>query len=410
MLNKSLFELAVNSPFIGITDDEVLMYAEEVKGDYLETAYEGELCPPALISIMEYALYNLDGLDITEDNDYFDTLRALGSDDFQVTLEELYALVPELREQGIADRYEGYQYFNDLMDCVDIFHMNLTTGEENYLFVYHSGGSYGAMYVVLKQLVDGELVEIGDFMTQNNGYGRVIAYEEEYYYVFLQYNYNLKNYDGVRIHKLGEYADRDNILIRYVPDRYFWKNVYRSRKSGELEIARYVDSIKAVVAAAPYIEAGDVTGVSDFSGDEQQEKELKFSDGHGADYYKIDFANIGTPVYFYRFSFEPSNYRTAWQLRARFYMYDTQEELAIELEKMALTELSLPLEIKLMQLWFKELEGKVFTFRMYHIFNYNYLLNVSLVEGDTVTQVRNDMISPQRHFVLTEGEVFGQYG
>ena len=54
-------------------------------------------------------------------------------------------------------------------------------------------------------------------------------------------------------------------------------------------------------------------------------------------------------------------------------------------------------------MWFKKIDGKVFTFRIYHVSDYNYVLNTVLVEGNHVMQVRNDIFSPQRKFVITEG-------
>lgn len=60
----------------------------------------------------------------------------------------------------------------------------------------------------------------------------------------------------------------------------------------------------------------------------------------------------------------------------------------------------------LVQMWFKKIEGKVYTLCLYHTFDYNYVLSTYLLEGDSVEQVRTDIISPQRQFFLTEGEVF----
>ena len=54
-----------------------------------------------------------------------------------------------------------------------------------------------------------------------------------------------------------------------------------------------------------------------------------------------------------------------------------------------------PTNIELVQIWFKKIANKVFTFRIYHISDYNYMLDVSLIEGNNVIQIRNDIISPQ---------------
>ena len=61
-------------------------------------------------------------------------------------------------------------------------------------------------------------------------------------------------------------------------------------------------------------------------------------------------------------------------------------------------------KVKLVQMWFKEMEGKVYTFCLYHVSDYNYMLNVVRLEGNEVNRIRTDILSPRRHFVLTEGE------
>lgn len=61
-------------------------------------------------------------------------------------------------------------------------------------------------------------------------------------------------------------------------------------------------------------------------------------------------------------------------------------------------------EISLVQMWFKKIEGKVYTCCLYHVSDYNYVLNIFLLEGDKIIRVRTDMICPQRQFILMEGE------
>ena len=56
-------------------------------------------------------------------------------------------------------------------------------------------------------------------------------------------------------------------------------------------------------------------------------------------------------------------------------------------------------------MWFEEIGGKVLTFQIYHYTDYSYMLHVLLVEGDKVTQVRTDIFSPERSFIVTEGEI-----
>ncbi len=83
-------------------------------------------------------------------------------------------------------------------------------------------------------------------------------------------------------------------------------------------------------------------------------------------------------------------------LISEFYIRDSQKDSFIELEKLRLDQ-ETSRELKLIQLWFKEIGGKIFTFRIYHISSYNYVLDVSLIEGDNVTRVRTDLLLAQKN-------------
>lgn len=106
-----------------------------------------------------------------------------------------------------------------------------------------------------------------------------------------------------------------------------------------------------------------------------------------------------------------------WFLRARFYVADpeagvveTMEDLE-ELENLRIENYEPPKSAMfLVQLWFKEIEGRVVTFRLYHVSDYNYLLNVILLEGSHITQIKTAVCSPHRTFVLLQGQEFTTEG
>ena len=58
----------------------------------------------------------------------------------------------------------------------------------------------------------------------------------------------------------------------------------------------------------------------------------------------------------------------------------------------------------LVQLWFKEIEGKIYTFRLLLNNGYNYVLNVSLIEGIGITQVQSYIIVPKKEFQIQSVE------
>ena len=127
-----------------------------------------------------------------------------------------------------------------------------------------------------------------------------------------------------------------------------------------------------------------------------------------ADYYQIDFANIGVPVYMRKHSRFPQHFPCF--VRAEFYLCDEERDEVLKLENMGLgVDSSYPfgLGLEIQQIWFKEISGQVLTFCVYYLSDYNYVLDVILVNGDKITRVRSDVFVPdQSRFVLTEGRIF----
>ena len=287
-----------------------------------------------------------------------------------------------------------------------MFHFHITPEQDNYLLAIDSGGSAGHAVIQVAELKNGEFRIMSEFETQNPGYGRVIQYEEQFYYVFLPYNYNLKNYDGVALYKLGNDTVQENILIKYLPYSYMWKNIYNTAEGIGLE--HYIESIKEEMTSDTYLENGRAGDIAVYYGDERavdillpENDETNRSDTC----YQIDFMNIGIPIYIRKSNFIPSNYNSTWHLKSSFYLRSPKNGSIKTLENMEINHyLPNPLQPELVQMWFKEIEGKVYTFCLYHVSDYNYMLNVVRLEGNEVNRIRTDILSPRRHFVLTEGE------
>ncbi|MDE7434805.1 MAG: hypothetical protein K2N01_03130 [Lachnospiraceae bacterium] len=359
-----------------------------------ELPYEGEMFPPELIAQMEKALYSICGFDsmnIPDDNEYFDLLKELGSETYEMSVEAAKEVFPNLEEH----RY-----------CAGAFHFKSDEGKEYYLFCYESNGSYGQYFVYLDEYINGETISRAAFDTQNHGFGKVISYENEFYYVFLQYNYNLKFYDGIRLHKLGSNADTENILIRYVPEEFEWRNLEQNSDVSSEELDDYVEEVKESIVSGQYLEVGEVGSFFNiYEGDETDAPEFPLTEKY-KQYEKVDFANMGIPVYFRATIYEPSVSGICMHLQSDFFLYDLANEEVLELENLRIDDGVWPHENELVQLWYKEIEGKIYTFQMFHLSNYNYMLRVVLVEGDQVTQIRREILLPKKGFKLTEGEEF----
>lgn len=428
MLNQDLFNAdSVNWAYDMIAEG-CYNFSEEVKGEFEPNTDCGDF-PKELVIRLEGELYRSIEHRMEEKRNwddiyaisYFEVLREYGCEEFALDLDDMYRLFPELEEYGetFDSEYQAYRYISGSENCLEMFYFHMTPGEENYLFAVSSGGSNGAVTVELTKRTEDGFIPISSFETQGSGYGRVIECEGDFYYACLEKNYNLSVVDGIRIHRLGENARSENLLIRYLPDQYFWKDI--SRTGGGMgrdfhsTLDTYMESLKEEITSDRYMEQGGYReGPDVFYGDETEITAL--SDMYDQ-YYEIDFANIGVPVYMRKSNFISSGSGNEWFLRARFYVADPEEETVEniedleELENLRIENYEPPKSAMcLVQLWFKEIEGQVVTFRLYHVSDYNYLLNVILIEESHITQIKTAVCSPHRTFVLLQGQEFTTMG
>lgn len=416
ILNRSIFDNSMIPWYNEETKQEIENYAESVKGDLVPVWEEDGIFPQGLVMEMEEVIYRSLNNDMNkiqweeiEQSVYYETMRELGMEKWNPDLEEMKILFPELNYAGLErdSVYKAYREACGNEYCYDLFHIP-TPERDQYVLAIDSGGTAGICYIYLMELIDGEFVPISEFETQNAGYGVVIQYEGVFYYIYLPNNYQLKIYDGIRIYKIGEDMEYENLLIKYLPYEYVWKNLYNTSEGAKWK--EYLESIREEITSDKYLENGtDESGCSVYFGDEEKvenfivpENERRY---YSNEYHKIDFANIGIPVYMRKSNFYSSNTYTTWFLKCLFYLRDPMEDSIVELENMEIYPSAPPCDkVKLVQMWFKEMEGKVYTFCLYHVSDYNYMLNVVRLEGNEVNRIRTDILSPRRHFVLTEGE------
>ena len=413
LLNKNLLDLEYEGArdMVIPSREEIIQYGLEVKGEFIPTAHEEGIFPYELILKVEQSIYQslnehigkymfTDGVD--ENNPYEQLKRELGGEKFALDLDRVYELFPELRsqEQEIEDEFDAYKLITGKEDCYGIFHIPRELGEDYYLIAIKNGGSNGAVTIQLAYRGEDGFETISKFENPNAGFGSVIEYEGEVYYIYLHRNYNMKNFDGFVLHKLGERAKEETLNICYWPKKYVWKNYYRLETNKELE--DYIEGIKEEITSDEYLENGSAEDISVYFGKESHDPDFPLTD-RWERYRKIDLANIGIPVHMRKSNFIPSNYWNSWHLKTRFFIEDPINENIRELDKMRIEESSFG---GLVQMWFEEIGGKVLTFQIYHYTDYSYMLHVLLVEGDKVTQVRTDIFSPERSFIVTEGEIF----
>lgn len=420
-LNCRETELPINKNYVG--ELTALWYTRKAKNEMYDNAasmnqtpqmilYENECFPEELVSSMEKLVcqplereFNKawsTNKDYTfEDTSYAIEMNRFGAEDIKLSVEEIRDFYPQLLKKcdGMdlenCNIYDVYQAIGGDY-CEGIFCYKDGSGEDMFVLVMDSGGSFGIREIYQARLrEDGSFEIFNDFQTKNAGYGRVIRYGDSYYYVFVEYNYNLKIYDRIRLHRLGEAPREECLVIKYVPESYLWRNIFDVYEGNELE--EYIKSIQDEIVSERYLDIGMDRDIAVYNGDEDNDEEEMCA---------IDFTNTGVLIYMDKSSFIPSNDSFAWSLRCDFYVYDESGENLSELEK-AKVDVTVQ-EPRLVQMWFKQIGDKVYSFFLYHVEDYNYILQTALIEGVDIKLIRSDVLVPQRHFVISED--IWQYG
>lgn len=394
-----------------IADIEEILCLGNKAPEYEEVfiEYQKETFPSELISCLEQLLYELCNSDGTCANSelFASRLKQFCIIEPEVSLEEMIVLFPELglQEQSFLDKYEAYAYVSGSENCLAIFHYMSEEGKNHFLFCFDSGGSYGMNNLCLTQYSEGSFLTIANFDTQNNGYGTVINFQGDYYYVLMQYNYNLKIYDSIRVYRLGSDIEQNNVCISYKPQSFEWKEITQNEHNTSFK--NYIDNVQKELVIGNYLETGDNTQEIELMQGDEIEDQLSLSDG--TSYLSVDLMNMDIPVYFCKRIYLPSNYSTSMHLNVSFALYDNDKEEIYVLDELEYDLVSTNNEKQLIQIWFKELDGLVYMFQVFHLSEYNYLLNVACVQGNKVTHVYQELLFPQFGFEIQEGEIWGYY-
>ena len=110
-----------------------------------------------------------------------------------------------------------------------------------------------------------------------------------------------------------------------------------------------------------------------------------------------DVNNDGAPEYIDKHYWFPSNYTKLYLINSTYKFTDTRIVTIDTPFDQQIGQQSL----MLVQLWFKKFGNKNYTFRLFLVGGYNYLLNVSLVEDTNVTQIQSYIAVPQNKFIVS---------
>lgn len=349
---------------------------KKVQGDFVAVNYKHKDIPNSLIVLAEKALYD-DNIDLLN----------LGTSSFERSKYDLYDKL------GQYTWYENKEAFERYVAHIYQYKLDNST---YYISVADSGGTARFVEINIYKESDGELTVLDNWVSLDIN-ARVIKYNHALYFIESSYNYNSKYTDTIYIYRLGPEPIKDYVTIELQPNHFEWEEVFNNHQSYEKSISSYVDSIKSELMDKSPINDNIQVYLGDETDKYNEDKRLRLkSVGGDFDYYEIDFNNDCEPEYIEKRFVFPSNSMSLY-LTNNLYRFSDKRTILINGDFNRDSSM-------LIQLWFKEIEGKVFTFRLFLNDGYNYFLNVSLVENSNITQVQSYLIVPKKEFNITTQE------
>lgn len=382
--------------------------AEKWKEDFAPQTSKISGFPEKLEIELEEILYHSDAAEMEDpESPYQKWIQEMGGDEYLLDLEDLRTLFPKITEfrEEIQSAEEAcfcleFTYLDMPPNCHHVFHLSMKEGQDNYIFAWSA-----AKVRVRVTERSGDtfkcLSEVG--ATTDDEEGRVVRCGDEYYYISRYYTFNGKDCEGISLCRLTDDWEGEILSIRYLPETFVWEKIYTSDESPNVrkKMDVYIEQLKEILLQGNYLGIdGKFKGVDVYSGDEILHV------GHSSAAHPVDLANCDRPVYVWK-GHDPDR---ANSLQVRFYYVDYRTGDRVELENAGIDGYGGDNGMDLIQMWFKEIEGKVYTFRLYYVSGYSYMLNVSLLEKSNVKTVRTYLLSPEKAFIVEGGTFEERYG
>ena len=343
-------------------------FASELQGDFIALGHQDKNIPNDLIVLLQKTLFG----------EYVSS-SVWNSFNFEVSLDSFYD------QYGQDISYSSKKDFNKHVQNV----YQYSLGKQiYYLMVADSGGSARFVNISIYKSTDTGLIQ-WDNRTSLDFDAKVIKHNEELFYIELLYNYYSKYVDTAVICKLAEGGFGNSVIVELSPSKFEYKMIYSNHSSADQSITKYIDGIKNDLMAKSQINDTIEAYIGEETNDFDNNRLLRLkSVGGNKDYYEIDFNNDGIVEYLSKYHWFPSNY-TSLQLIPEMYQFEESRILAVEHNFFDPERL-------LIQAWFQEIEGKIYTFRLFLNDGYNYVLNVSLIDGNDVMQIQSYIIAPKK--------------
>lgn len=357
---------------------EESLLADTTKINETEAQVIGDIVPKELVLLAKKALF-------TRDWSSFDELAApLELTDHEKVYNTWFATATDYSWWDLDD-YKRY--------IRHIYQYNI--GETQFLLlVLDSGGSARFVEIECYRIEENGAKFIDAYTTLDMD-ARVVSYDGGFYVVDTCYNYNSKYDDTIYLIPLtSEGSSEQAIEVTLLPVDYIWTKGYQSNASSLKQINSYVESIQEeLMAASPVNNANDLTV---FTGCEESVtdpvKLQRLSDRH--DWVMVDYDNDGRLEYQSRHYWFPSNYTTLYLITEEYRL----EDITLNLQETWEPECPYRYphnEYTLIQRWYQEFDGQIYTFQLFLTEGYNYYMNVSLREKEQISWIASYYITPR---------------
>lgn len=355
---------------------------QQVQGEFMPAALPEEiaaesLVPEGLVLLAEKALF-------TRDWSSLDTLAApLELTDHEAVYKTWFA--------SMEKSWMDLDYFKQY-----ICHIYQYSIEETQflLLVADSGGSARFADISCYRIVENEPEYLDQVGTLDMN-ARVVPYENGLYLVDTSYNYYSKYNDTIYLYPLTtEGISEQALKVILLPEDYIWTKGYQSNVSMLGQINNYVESIqKELMAASPINDDIIVyTGCEESVTDPVKLQRLY--DGHN--WYMVDYNNDGMPEYQSRYYWFPSNSTTLYLITKEYRLENITLKLQEAWEPECPYHYRYPYyEYELIQRWYQEFDGQIYTFQLFLTEGHNYYMNVSLWEEEHISWIASYYITPR---------------
>lgn len=411
VFNTNLFR----SEFLNSAEEEAMISQAQVYGEEVKERFVPEFCkksgfPEDLVVKLEEILYH-SGSDGILNALISDESEELGAQDFRVLdVDELERLFP--KAAPLMGQYADDNYLR-ISECYDIpenTHMieriQLLPGKDNYVINYFDTSIRKNRIRVTERIGD-EFVTLYEFEFPSTSFAfGVMQYENEFYYVAHDNDREVREDDKIIIYRLEYDSLGNGMSIQYKQTQYIWKECPFDTDSMEIQPFLengYMDKVMQDFSTGKYLYEGgraDITEV--YYGDERWAFEWT-SEDNTYQIYKMDIASSNPPVYMCKeMRFTENSESERKYLEVKYFNFDLQSAFFRQQEGMSIPEVDVGVpETCLIQMWFKEMEGKVYIFRIYSLSDYNYMMSIALVDGSTVRPLKRYFLLPRKNILET---------